>query len=158
MHNLSSTRIEPRDLLLVPRIAGFSVLVPLLMRLPLDRLDRLLEPARRPAAPGVDRARWLAALVDVVLSAERRYLRLSCLTRGLTRYYLLRRAGVDVSLCFGIGEQDGGTLAGHCWLVVQDEPFLEARDPRPMFTEFYRFPSLSQAGATRTFLATGSSA
>ena len=57
-----------------------------------------------------------------------------CLTRGVTLYYALRRAGDDVSLCFGVGE-DGGQTAGHCWLDKAGRPLLERVDPR---TEIHR--------------------
>jgi hypothetical protein len=79
-------------------------------------------------------------VVDRVLEAGRPLLRSGCMVRGLTRYYVLRQAGVDVNLCFGIGVHDG-SVAGHCWLESQDEPILERRDPRLFFTEMYRLPS-----------------
>jgi hypothetical protein len=60
----------------------------------------------------------------------------------LTRYYFLRRVGMDVSLCFGMGRHDKGFM-GHCWLVKDGEPFLEVEDPRPRYLEIYR---ISRAG------------
>jgi hypothetical protein len=62
-----------------------------------------------------------------------------CLTRGVTLYVFLRRAGMDVALSFGMGKP-GKEFAGHCWLVMDGEPILERRDPRPVFTEMYRIP------------------
>jgi hypothetical protein len=62
------------------------------------------------------------------------------LTCGITLYYFLKRAGADVDLCFGLGAVDGGDgFDGHCWLVLAGEPYLEPRDPRPLYTEMYRF-------------------
>ena len=63
-----------------------------------------------------------------------------CLTRGITLYYFLRRAGVPVTLSFGIGTTDGETTA-HCWLTKDGEPFLEKADPRPLFTVMYSMPN-----------------
>jgi len=64
-----------------------------------------------------------------------------CLTRGITGYYILRRAGLDVALCFGMGPVRDPGGAGHCWLVLNGEPVLEAVDPRPAFTELVRLSS-----------------
>ena len=64
-----------------------------------------------------------------------------CLTRGITGYYILRRAGLDVALCFGMGSVRDPGAAGHCWLVLGGEPVLEAADPRAAFTELVRLSS-----------------
>jgi hypothetical protein len=113
--------------------------VPLIMRLPLQRVRRLLEPSPQVSiVTNVGQEIHLLALVDLVLDLTRPILRPDCQVRGLTRYYVLRRAGVDVSLAFGLGWPNG-VLAGHCWLVKDDEPYMEPRDPRPVFTETLRF-------------------
>lgn len=120
------------------------------MRLRLDRLGRLLEPAPHTHSVPPEATLELAALVDRVLDAGRPVLRTSCLVRGLTRYYFLRQAGAPVSLCFGISVQP--ELGGHCWLEADGAPFLEARDPRPLFIEMYRlgpYSHASRAGRTR---------
>src|ERR1019366_1043542 len=79
----------------------FSAAVPLMMRVPLPRLDRLLESrlaGRRSASANIDRA-----MRDVarVLRYGRPLVRRGCVTRALTYYYFLRRAGANVRLCFG---------------------------------------------------------
>jgi len=68
-----------------------------------------------------------------------------CLTRGLTRYYFFRRDGMDVSLCFGMG-QVKEEFAGHCWLVKDGVPFMETRDPRPLYAEMYRISATARRG------------
>ena len=73
-----------------------------------------------------------------------------CLTRGITGYYTLRRAGLDVALCFGVGLADGPAVTGYCWLLLDGEPVLEAADPRSAFSELVR---LSSVGLTSTALA-----
>jgi hypothetical protein len=88
--------------------------VPTLARLPLARLETLLEPrrtARRPRPSADDEVR---KAVERALSVGRRLLRPTCLTRTVTRYYLLVKNG---------------------------EPFLEDTDPRALFIEVYRLPS-----------------
>ena len=68
------------------------------------------------------------------------FVRGGCLTRGVTLFWFLRRAGVDVELCFGLDPADGDGTDGHCWLVRDGQPFLERADPRPRFAEIFRLP------------------
>jgi hypothetical protein len=50
-----------------------------------------------------------------------------------------------VSLCFGIG-QVKEEFVGHCWLVKDGVPFMEARDPRPLYAEMYRISGTVRLG------------
>lgn len=125
--------------LLAVRIFLVAAVVPALIRLRLSTVESLLEPRLRPSGPPPDAVQRLETCVDLVLRAAYPVVRRGCLTRGLTLYYVLRRAGVDVRLCFGIGQVEG-RFEAHCWLVRDDVPFLERRDPRPLFTEMYRIP------------------
>ena len=137
MRRLSEIR-TPTDALLVAQLSVLAAVIPLLMRLPLKRVQDLLEPSGDLRDPGGARAHHALALVSLVLDFGRPAFRPTCLTRGITRYYALRRAGVDVALAFGIGQPTGGQVGGHCWLVKDGEPFLETQDPRAWFTEMYR--------------------
>lgn len=124
----------------------FAVAAPVLARLPLSRLERVLEPHHQP--PGVAHVEHTSEVVLTVLRAGRPLVRTGCLVRGLTLYYFLRRTGADIGLCFGlgsVGEEDdvfGDGYDGHCWLVKDGEPFLEARDPQSRYIVIYRFPSM----------------
>ncbi len=122
------------------RILGFSAAVPAMLRLGPARLARYLDAwiARRPPIP--TDASTVVTLVDVAMRAGAPAIRPGCLTRGVTLYYFLRRAGEPVTLEFGIGEV-GGEPVGHCWLTKAGEPFLEPRDPRPVFRALYSFPA-----------------
>ena len=84
--------------------------------------------------------RW----VDSIIRRGQPLVRSGCLTRGIALYYALRRTGIDVALCFGVGS-DNGAVAGHCWLVLDGQPLLERTDPRVMFTEVTR---VSRQGVT----------
>ena len=141
-----------------PRIGGrlfalrvflFAALVaPLLLRRDLTWLAPWLEAAA--AAPphppeGIDE---MVARIDRLLLAARPLVRSGCLTRGITLYYFLRRAGADVSLHFGMGEIDG-SFSGHCWIVRDGLPLAEKRDPRPLFAEMFRIPPLGIPGEGR---------
>jgi transglutaminase superfamily protein len=120
------------DAWLLLQIVVFASGVPVLMRLPLNRVKRILRPAPRSATAS---PQHLLALLDLVFSAMR-HLRPTCLTRGVTRCYFLRRAGFDVELAFGMSPTTA--VGGHCWLVRDGLPFLESRDPRAMFAEMFR--------------------
>jgi hypothetical protein len=122
------------------QVLAFAAAIPLLMRLRLTTLERILEPRRPPEACPPGRAREVAFQVEAALGRGGRLVSTTCLTRALTRYYFLRRAGVPLTLCFGVGWPDGAPAA-HCWLLREGEPFLEAQDPRPIFAETYRIPS-----------------
>ena len=129
---------SPSELLLALRVLLVALAVPLIARLPLPRQEAILEPRTNPR-PDPRREAWLVENVDRILSVARPFVRPGCLTRGLTHYYFLRRAGVDVQLRYGlatpVGESDG-----HCWLVRDGEPFLERADPRELYVETYRLP------------------
>jgi hypothetical protein len=90
-----------------------------------------------PSAPYSAALERRLALVDFALAVTAPIFPPTCLRRAVTRYYYLRRAGVAVGLVFGIGAPDGAS-AGHCWLIRDNVPFLEPRDPRSLFQEMYR--------------------
>jgi hypothetical protein len=126
------------------RLAGVCAVapwVPLLMRLSLPRQARVLArvAARRPGA-GAGRVgpERTAELVDAAQSCLHPVVRRGCLTRGVTLFWLLRRDGLDVELCFGVGGAADG-FYGHCWLEAAGTPILEETDPRGRF-EHHRLP------------------
>jgi len=108
------------------------------MRLPLPALARWLKPKRRALVvdSGREGAQRIAQCVDDLLQRSPYLVRRGCLTRGITLYFFLCRAGLDVDLHFGVGEVKGA-IEGHCWLEMDGEPFLEATDPRPLFSSVY---------------------
>ena len=126
-----------------------AAVAPLLARLDLHRLQRFLEPSPRSSRPpSVDPGQVIEVVgrrVDQAIRWGRPLVRPGCLTRGITCYYVLRRVGVDVTLCFGIGPVRSPGVVGHCWLVLDGEPVLEPVDPRPAYTELV---CLSSRGLT----------
>ena len=130
---------RPRSIsnaILFLQVLLFASAVPLLLCLKLHRLAAILDfrtPSASPNAADVER---IAACVERAIHKGRPLVRSGCLTRGLTRYYFLRRAGLHVSLCFGMSE-----AVGHCWLERNGEPFLEPSDPRKRFLVMYRIPN-----------------
>ena len=132
---------NPFELSLFIRILFFAMSVPFLLRLRLSALQFVLEPRKPPSTFDPAQIQTISACVDDVVSRgmKRRVIHSGCLTRGTTLYYFLRRAGLDVSLCFGIGNVDG-KFVGHCWLVKDEQPYMERTDPRSLFTEIHRIP------------------
>jgi len=143
-----SLRKPPAPLLI--RLIAVAVAAPLLVRSGLPRLQRWLEPGptsgrvrpvdREGPAGGGDTeeiteqyGRW----ANSIIRRGRPVVRPGCLTRGVTLYYGLRREGLDVALCFGVGSPEG-QMAGHCWPEMDGAPLLEGTDPRAVFTEVVR--------------------
>jgi hypothetical protein len=133
------------------RVVLFGLAAPLFLRRPPERLATWLESGAAPLGPMIretrETARTAAVLVrriDFWMRAAWPLVRRGCLPRGITRFRFLRRAGIPVSLRFGIGEI-AGRLEGHCWLVLGGEPFAEPRDPRLIYTETWRIPREGRA-------------
>ena len=118
----------------------FAALVPLLMHLRLRTLQRVLRLQSDPVriASAVD-AEEILRHFHLARRVGAPFVRANCLTRGMTLCYFLRRAGIDVTLSFGIGRV-AGELRGHCWLCRVGTPFLEEPDPRSLYVEFVSLP------------------
>jgi hypothetical protein len=135
----------PRDWWLLARVSVFAAAVPALLRLSLPRLATLLV---RPTSSRAPDPQTLARLERVVTLAPRiahPVVRSGCLTRGLTLYWFLRRAGLDVQLHFGLESDTENMRYGHCWLTLDGEPYLEQQDPRRRFTDIYQLTSPATA-------------
>ena len=132
------------DVFLFLQVLFFAAAVPFLLRLKLSRLKALLEP-RIPWSASGDRVEQIAEYVELAIREGRPLVRPGCLTRGVTRYYFFRRDGIDVSLCFGMG-QVKEEFVGHCWLVKDGMPFMETQDPRPLYAEMYRISGTARRG------------
>ncbi len=143
------------EAILFPRIALFAAVVPWLVRFPVRRLEAWVEPSCAPLSADTVQAERIIRLTQFICRFARPLIENPCQVRGLTLYYFLRRAGVDVSLVFGIGLVDTA-YAGHCWLVKDGEPFLETRDPRQYFTGMYTFNSDSSKTVSDSEVASAS--
>lgn len=128
------------------RVACFAAAVPVLMRLKLPVLHRLLERRIATAVRAESDSHGpgeILRCVESALAVGRPLVRPGCLTRGLTLYYFLRRAGVDVTLRFGARCRNGELMqaAGHCWLEQRGEPFLERGNPYRYCVPIYTLPA-----------------
>jgi hypothetical protein len=129
--------------LLLVRVGAFAATVPLLMRLPLPRVAALLADPPRPRSPRACEIERLDRVVTLAPRVAAPLVRPGCLTRGVTLFWFLRRAGLGVELRFGLDPSGPHPSDGHCWLTLNGEPFLEKQDPRPRFAETYRLPLLA---------------
>ena len=143
----------PPSAFLFLRVLLFIAVSPLLLRVKLPRLLAFLEP-RAPSKDSdpvkVDR---IIRYTDALLPGRGPFPRRSCyfpsfLAGGRSRaaaafavtlYYFLSREGMELGICFGVSPS-GESLAGHCWLVRDGEPFLEKGDPLSKFIPMYSFP------------------
>jgi hypothetical protein len=140
------------DYVLFVRVFLFAAAVPLLMRLKISKLGAVLEPGSDPRAVDPEQIRKISAYTQRAIWMGKPLVRPGCLTLGLTRYYFLRRAGLDLALLFGMGRiEEGKEVEGHCWLVRDGEPYLETVDPRPLYVEMWRISrdSISRSDATQ---------
>jgi hypothetical protein len=137
---------SPSQQWLFLKVVVFATAVPLLFRLKLSALSRVLErritSARSPKADPT-RTDQIIRCVEIARVVGNPVVRPKCLTRAVTLYYFLRRAGMDLTLCFGAARKHGRLVEaiGHCWLVKNGEPFLEAHDPRTDFVPIYWLPN-----------------
>ena len=137
------------------RVLTFATAVPLFFNLRLSWLSRVLErrirSARRSGHDSIN-SDQIIRCVEIVRAVGRPLVRPQCLIRAVTLYYFLRRAGMDLSLCFGAARKEGRLVesAGHCWLVKDGEPFLEERDPRLSFLPIYWLPNSWTEAEERT--------
>ncbi len=127
------------------RVFLFAAAVPFLFNLKFGVITRwLARRTRRSSKSAVDLAKVepIIRCVELARAIGGPLVCPRCLTRGVTLYFFLRRAGLPVSLCFGDAMKKGAVvqMVGHCWLVKDGEPFLEKSDPRPHFRFVYSLP------------------
>ena len=132
--------VRSDDRMLLVRIFLFASAVPLLMRMRPRTLARLLGTSMKNVeAASPERVARILRHFQLARRIGSPLVRTGCLTRGLTLYYVLRRAGVDVALCFGVA-RSAGEFTGHCWLSQGGAPFLEDPDPRPLYAHVFSIP------------------
>jgi hypothetical protein len=132
--------------------------VPLLFKLKLTVLSRILECRIRSARGRRNdsiKGEQIIRCVEIAMTTGQPLVRARCLVRAVTLFYFLRRAGMDLTLCFGAALKEGRLVeaAGHCWLIKNGQPYLEERDPSVNFVPIYRLP-LSEPGHEERELTT----
>jgi hypothetical protein len=116
---------SPADALLLARMGGWALALPLLKRVvPLQRLVRLAGgPADGPRDMG--REQKVAELARVLYRSHGTFVGDNCLERSLVAYRYLARSNAEPELVVGMGK-DGGELLGHVWVTVDGSPLYDA--------------------------------
>jgi hypothetical protein len=128
-----------REALLFAYLVAFAAAVPLLLRFPLPRMAALVTHPVRARGASEDEAARLWRLMELAVQFGYPLVRPGCLTRGVTLFWFMRRAGVDVELRFGLDPAVRELTEAHCWLARSGEPYGEKVDVA-RFTELYRLP------------------
>ena len=132
----------PSNALLILRIVLVAAVAPLLVRLDLPRLKKLIEPTRVRKSPSTEIVNRIVRYTDLVLSGRVPFVRKDCFRRAIILYYFLRREGLELDLRFGITEPGESVSEGHCWLVKDELPYLEDRDPMSRFKPIISFSQI----------------
>lgn len=121
---MSVPRLRPAEWLLVARMAGWRLALPVLKRaLALDRLARLAAaPRQRPRN---------ARREQLVVQAGGRLWRSAygpCLERSIAIHRQLGLGGAQPRLAIGVGKE-GNRIVAHAWVLLDGVALLEAGDP-----------------------------
>jgi hypothetical protein len=125
---------SPSDLLLVVRMLGWAVVLPVLKaRMPLERLVALMWTEPGSAQPDRDpvRAHQVARLSRISHRAVTAGRRDNCLERSLIAYRHLSAQNADPRLVVGARTGTAG-IEGHTWVTVDGEPVHD--DPQEIAT------------------------
>ena len=125
-----------RDVLLFMRILNLIAVLPAMLRfLSIPRLMKVLTPLGTTnfGKPFDDKDRdRIVKYTDYIQGRNFLMFKSTCLRRSLVLYHFLRRAGVNVQICFGVRykgelqkEEFSRELEGHAWLLYKGEIFLE---------------------------------
>lgn len=130
---------NPARACLLLRLAAWTIVVSVLTkRFSLPRVLQFVATPRRRPAHAIP-PQELAALTDRLLSINRWVFTPTCWKRSMLLHRYLALNGVATRLVFGIERPTGSTLAGHSWLELHEQPFLEAQAPHYLVT--YSFGS-----------------
>ena len=132
-----------RDLVHFLRVAAVAAAGPADVPTPAGPAGKSAEPAEACAsAESADVARVFSS-VDAAVLVGRPVIRSGCLTKGSPAAEDLQHAGINITLC-SLGQlralaNQQAQVHGHCWLVKEGMPFLEAR-ARSLYSEIFRLP------------------
>lgn len=101
----------------------YSLLVPMLVRLPLGTLLAVNDPPGWWRPYGGAPLPMIQSMVERCLAEPRLMRRRKCLRQGLVLHHFLRLAGYGSQLHFGVysREDSQGKLHGHCWVCLDGQ-------------------------------------
>ncbi len=135
---------SPRDALLLVRMAGWALALPVLKYLlPLQRLVRVAAGSGGgPRDPR--REEKVAGLARVLYRSRAAVVRDNCLERSLVAYRYLAQANASPELVVAMGKHEGDLL-GHVWVTVDGEPLYDDPEKLAGFVPMVVFDSSGQA-------------
>ncbi|CAN5399083.1 MAG: lasso peptide biosynthesis B2 protein [Pyrinomonadaceae bacterium] len=135
-------RREPRKALLMFRIAGWVVMISLLLKiLPIERAFKIIAPQSDSSVTKIQgySPAQLAQMLDVILSINFCFFTPTCWKRAPVLFRYLSLSGIHSRIMFGVRKEGSDGLAGHAWLEVADQPICEKSVAR--YTVTYSFPA-----------------
>ncbi len=143
-----------------------TVLPAMLKLLSIPRLMKLLTPRDMTIPLNHDTFEVRDKIVkyaDYILGRSFWIFKSTCLKRSLVLYHFLRRAGINVQICFGVRYKEDSPrkgsskeLEGHAWLLCMGEIFLERNAAMVReYTVTYCFPAKGDHASNDGFEFTG---
>lgn len=152
-HVIQALRLLPRlafarQRALFVELRTFGRRLPAVLEQPLPQAMAEITPEVGPSEWSADELREFA---DVAALMDRDSPLALCLRRSLTRYRVLRQAGIPVVVQFGAkraGARRTAPLTGHAWLTLDGAPYHEPDDRWVGFTPTYRYPPSADVPGT----------
>ena len=140
------------ELLLLIRIFFIVTILPIMLkRLSVSKLMQVFTPRNTISYKKKDMKKYKENIVkftDYILNLTPGMWKGTCLKRSLVLYFLLRKLGMDVRICFGtryntrLSKQEAKKhLEGHAWLIYKGSIFLERNtELTNTYTMTYSYP------------------
>ncbi len=140
------------ELLLLIRIFSLVTILPIMLkRLSVSKLMQVFTPRNTINYKKKDMKKYKENIVkftDYILNLTPGMWKGTCLKRSLVLYFLLRKLGMDVRICFGTrynknlsNREAKMNLEGHAWLIYKGSIFLERNtELTKTYTMTYSYP------------------
>lgn len=144
--------LHPAGRATLAEMRRFCRSLPQLLQQPLPTAMQQISPPPAGVTPTPTNEQHTRQLADLAALLERRSPLGLCLRRSLVRYHYLRRLGLPVTVQFGArfapaspstpdSPANGSRrIAGHAWLLLNDQPYHEDEANWRDFTPMFRWP------------------
>lgn len=142
--NAKTTKMfkQSKNLKILLEMFAFLAATPLLMRFySLDQFLSLITPSpkRHCNSNSQSTSSRINQLGSFLLKRDCLFLKKTCLKRSLLLYYFLRKNGIEVQIHFGV-KKCGSYLAGHSWLTLKGNLFMDKKRVAVAFTPIISYP------------------
>ncbi len=140
MRGIRRAIIDPREALLISRMAAWVCILSALVRLrPLPSALKIVAGKPRQTQASLDAPQKLARAIDLLLNTNVFVFKPNCWKRSAILHRYLALNGIATRIVFGVRPDVAGGIDGHAWLEADGEPILETATPNYKIT--YTFPS-----------------